>query len=235
MKIRTRRQYDEKIETKSDLDLSPKSQKNSSDLQLTTKEQGVSQQKIIKLREALSLTQEYADSIIGELEVMNEKMQSSNEELMSINVESQTANDELTTARVEQQTSNEALKTLSQELETRNEGMTLSRDYAEREIICARTLGMMKPSALLINTARGPLVHEADLADALNAGRIAGAGLDVLFTEPPRADNPLLTARNCIITPHIAWATRQSRERLISVATENVRAFLEGTAKNVVV
>ena len=103
-----------------------------------------------------------------------------------------------------------------------------------KEIINARTLGMMKSTALLINTARGPLIHEADLADALNSGRIAGAGLDVLSVEPPSPSNPLLSARNCTITPHIAWATRESRARLISIATANVQSFLKGTPQNVV-
>jgi len=103
-----------------------------------TGEQVDRQQKVTKLREALSLAQEYADSIIGELGVMNEEMQSSNVELMTINEEAQTANEELTTARVEQQAGNEALKTISQELETRNEGMTLARDYAEAIIKTVR-------------------------------------------------------------------------------------------------
>jgi glycerate dehydrogenase len=93
----------------------------------------------------------------------------------------------------------------------------------------------MKPTAFLINTSRGPLVDEAALADALNAGRLAGAGLDVLESEPPSADNPLFTAKNCYITPHIAWATRASRQRLLDEAVENVAAFLRGEPRNVVV
>jgi len=101
-------------------------------------------------------------------------------------------------------------------------------------LVNARRLEMMKPSAFLINTSRGPLVNEADLAAALNAGRIAGAGLDVLAVEPPRGDNPLLTARNCLITPHIAWATHSARARLMQIAVENLRAFLAGQPVNVV-
>jgi glycerate dehydrogenase len=92
----------------------------------------------------------------------------------------------------------------------------------------------MKPTAFLLNTSRGPLVDEPALADALNSGRIAGAALDVLSTEPPLGDNPLLTARNCLITPHLAWATRAARGRLMRIAVENVRTFLHGKAQNVV-
>ena len=92
----------------------------------------------------------------------------------------------------------------------------------------------MKNSAFLINTSRGPLVIEEELANALNEGVIAGAGLDVLGTEPPLKDNPLLKAKNCIVTPHIAWATRESRARLMQAVTENLQAFLQGHPKNVV-
>jgi glycerate dehydrogenase len=101
-------------------------------------------------------------------------------------------------------------------------------------MIHARRLQLMKPSALLINTSRGPLVVEQDLADALNAGRLAGAALDVLSQEPPRNDNPLLRAKNCLITPHIAWATREARARLMEIAVRNVAAFLQGRPENVV-
>lgn len=101
-------------------------------------------------------------------------------------------------------------------------------------IVGPRTLALMKPSAFLVNTARGPLVDEAALAEALDDGRIAGAGLDVLSAEPPPADNPLLRARNCIITPHFAWATKAARERLLSITVANIRSFLAGTAQNVV-
>jgi glycerate dehydrogenase len=103
-----------------------------------------------------------------------------------------------------------------------------------RELVDARRLELMKPSAFLINTGRGPLVDEAALAAALNAGRIAGAGLDVLTAEPPPAGNPLLQAANCCITPHIAWATRAARQRLMATAVENLRAFLAGDPQNVV-
>jgi glycerate dehydrogenase len=95
-------------------------------------------------------------------------------------------------------------------------------------------LEMMKPTAFLINTSRGPLIDEQSLADALNRGRIAGAGLDVLCEEPPRLDNPLLRARNCTITPHIAWATRAARQRLMNIAVSNVQAFIQGNPQNVV-
>ncbi|MEA3211936.1 MAG: glycerate dehydrogenase [Chthoniobacter sp.] len=101
-------------------------------------------------------------------------------------------------------------------------------------LINAERLGWMKPTAFLINTGRGQLIVERDLAAALDAGRIAGAGLDVLSVEPPPSDHPLLAAKNCLITPHFAWATRESRARLIDVATKNVRAFLAGTPQNVV-
>ncbi len=96
------------------------------------------------------------------------------------------------------------------------------------------TISKMKPSAFLINTGRGPLINEHDLAEALNTGRIAGAGLDVLSTEPPAADNPLIKAKNCFITPHIAWATLEARTRLMNIATENLKAFLNGNPINVV-
>ena len=101
-------------------------------------------------------------------------------------------------------------------------------------LVNAQRLALMKPTAFLINTSRGPVVNERDLAEALASGRIAGAGLDVLSTEPPKADNPLLEAKNCILTPHIAWATRAARERLMGTVVENVRAFLAGRPQNVV-
>jgi glycerate dehydrogenase len=103
-----------------------------------------------------------------------------------------------------------------------------------RGMINAESLGRMKPTAFLINTSRGPLVVDQDLADALNAGKIAGAGLDVLSVEPPAGDNPLLGARNCLVTPHIAWATREARARLMDLVVENVASFLAGQPRNVV-
>lgn len=95
-------------------------------------------------------------------------------------------------------------------------------------------LHTMKQSAFLINTSRGPIIVDSDLAAALNSGVIAGAGIDVLSAEPPPADNPLFTAKNCIITPHIAWATQEARRRLMAMAVENLRAFVEGRPVNVV-
>jgi len=101
-------------------------------------------------------------------------------------------------------------------------------------MITKTQLSQMKKSAFLINTSRGPLVNEDDLAEALNGNQIAGAGLDVLSTEPPSNNNPLLKAKKCIMTPHIAWATQASRKRLMSVAVNNIKAFINGELKNVV-
>jgi glycerate dehydrogenase len=101
-------------------------------------------------------------------------------------------------------------------------------------MINRKTLKLMKPTALLINTSRGPLVVEEDLAEALNQELIAGAALDVLAVEPPRADNPLFAAKHCRITPHIAWATREARARLMAIAVDNLKAFLAGNPVNVV-
>jgi len=103
-----------------------------------------------------------------------------------------------------------------------------------RHLVNAERLATMKPNAFVVNTGRGPLVDEAALAHALNTGMIAGAGLDVLSAEPPEADNPLLAANNCSITPHNAWATFAARERLVNTSIDNVRAFLAGSPVNVV-
>ena len=101
-----------------------------------------------------------------------------------------------------------------------------------KELVNAERLKTMKPNAILINTGRGPLVNEQDLANALNEGRIAGAGLDVLSVEPSLADNPLLKAKNCFITPHIAWATKEARTRLMGIAINNLKSYQEGNIIN---
>ena len=101
-------------------------------------------------------------------------------------------------------------------------------------LINARSLRTMKKGAFLLNTSRGPIIEDKDLSDALNQGVIAGAGIDVLSVEPPRTDNPLFSARNCIITPHIAWATQEARARLMNMALHNLSAFIQGAPVNVV-
>jgi glycerate dehydrogenase len=101
-------------------------------------------------------------------------------------------------------------------------------------LVNAQRLSWMKPSAFLLNCSRGQLIDEQALAQALNSGRLAGAGLDVLTIEPPPVDNPLLRAKNCLVTPHFAWATRAARSRLMKIAVDNVRSFLAGRAQNVV-
>ena len=92
----------------------------------------------------------------------------------------------------------------------------------------------MKDGVLLINTSRGPLIDEQALADALHTGKVAGAGLDVLTVEPARPDNPLMKEPNCLITPHIAWAPKESRQRLMDIAVDNLKAWLAGSPQNVV-
>ena len=101
-------------------------------------------------------------------------------------------------------------------------------------IINKNSIAKMKDGAFLINTSRGPLVVEQDLADALNSGKLGGAGLDVLATEPAQMDNPLMSAKNCLITPHIAWAPKESRQRLMDIAVQNLQAWLGGSPQNVV-
>lgn len=95
-------------------------------------------------------------------------------------------------------------------------------------------IGKCKDGAVIINTSRGPVINDSDLADALNNGKLRGAGLDVLTVEPPKADNPLLKAKNCFITPHIAWAAFETRERLMNILKENITAYLSGKPQNVV-
>ena len=101
-------------------------------------------------------------------------------------------------------------------------------------LINKETIAKMKGGAILLNNARGQLIVEQDVADALNSGKLAAAGLDVVYTEPIRPDNPLLTAKNCILTPHISWAPKESRQRIMEITAENIRAFLNGTPQNVV-
>lgn len=103
-----------------------------------------------------------------------------------------------------------------------------------RKLVNAQRLSWMKRTALLLNTSRGPLIDEPALAEALNSGSIAGAGLDVLSVEPPPPDHPLLRAKNCFITPHLAWATRSARSRLLQISVANVRSFLAGKPQNIV-
>ena len=102
------------------------------------------------------------------------------------------------------------------------------------KLVNAERLALMKKTAFLVNTSRGPLIDEEALVDALNREALAGAALDVLAVEPPKADNPLMTAKNCFVTPHIAWATHSARARLMNTAVENVAAFMDGKPQNVV-
>lgn len=101
-------------------------------------------------------------------------------------------------------------------------------------MINADAIALMKPNVIILNAARGGLINEKDLANALNEGRVLGAGVDVLSTEPPLSNNPLLKAKNILITPHVAWATKESRARLMKVAVSNIKAFLQGRPINVV-
>lgn len=103
-----------------------------------------------------------------------------------------------------------------------------------REMINKHTLGKMKHGAILINTGRGPLVNEADVADALKDGTLSAYGADVMCSEPPAVGNPLLACSNAFITPHIAWATYEARVRLMNIAVDNIRSFVAGATKNVV-
>lgn len=105
---------------------------------------------------------------------------------------------------------------------------------ASRGLINKDTIAKMKNGVIIINNSRGPIVVEQDLADALNSGKVAAAGLDVVSTEPIRGDNPLLKAKNCIITPHISWAAQASRQRIMDITASNIKAFLDGEPINVV-
>ena len=140
-------------------------------------------------------------------------------------------------------------KTIDKQLESDTlQYVTLDELYAHADVISLHcplfddnkgminkgAIARMKPGVMLINTSRGPLINEQDLADALASGRVAGAGLDVLSCEPPKPDNPLLSAPNCIVTPHIAWATIEARKRLMRIAVDNVVAFKAGKPQNVV-
>ena len=112
--------------------------------------------------------------------------------------------------------------------------LNASLNDSNLHIIDKALLQRMKSNAILINTARGPLINESDLSEALTNNIIAGAGLDVLSDEPPMKDNPLIGLNNCIITPHISWATKESRLRLIDIVASNISAFFNGTPINVV-
>ncbi len=122
------------------------------------------------------------------------------------------------------------------ELMSRSDVLSLNTALTEASyhIINEKTLGLMKPNAIIINTARGPLIDESALAAALRERRIAAVGLDVLTTEPPRQGSPLINAPNCYITPHIAWQSTQARRRLIEVSVSNLAAWLDGAPVNVV-
>ena len=101
-------------------------------------------------------------------------------------------------------------------------------------IINRESIAKMKDGVILINNSRGQLVVEQDLADALNSGKVYAAALDVVSTEPIKADNPLLTAKNCLITPHISWAAKEARQRIMDITADNIRSYAEGNPKNVV-
>ena len=138
--------------------------------------------------------------------------------------------------RSKKETSIEAQQVDLDTLLTKSDFISLNCPLTEENagFINKAAIDKMKPSAFLVNTGRGALINESDLADALNNNRIAGAGLDVLSTEPPLPGNPLVSAKNCWITPHIAWATLEARKRLIEIATQNLKSFIEGCPVNVV-
>jgi glycerate dehydrogenase len=135
------------------------------------------------------------------------------------------------------QTDNDDIKMVAlEELFRRSDVVSLHCPLTEetKDLINAERLSWMKPNAVVLNTGRGPLINEADLAEALRNGTIAGAGLDVLSVEPPKPDNPLLSAPNCIITPHVAWATFEARKRLLQMVADNLESFIAGKPRNVV-
>ena len=101
-------------------------------------------------------------------------------------------------------------------------------------IINKKSINKMKDGVIIINTSRGALIVEQDLAEALNSGKVAGAAVDVMSSEPPKMNNPLMSAKNCIITPHIAWASKESRERLMEIAVDNLLKFINKTPINIV-
>ena len=117
---------------------------------------------------------------------------------------------------------------------TEEERIAAIKADADIYIINRENIAKMKDGVIIINNSRGQMVVEQDLADALNSGKVAAAGLDVVSTEPIRGDNPLLTAKNCILTPHISWAPRESRQRIMDCTVDNVRAYLQGAPINVV-
>lgn len=125
-----------------------------------------------------------------------------------------------------------SLETLFEEADVISLHCPLTEDT--REIICADTISKMKDGVWILNTARGPLIREQDLRAALESGKVGGAGLDVASIEPIPTDSPLLGAPNCIITPHIAWAPKESRKRLLDITVENIRNFLAGTPIHVI-
>ncbi len=123
-----------------------------------------------------------------------------------------------------------SLETLFQESDVLSLHCPLTKETDK--VINEKNLALMKPSAILINTSRGGLIDEPALARALNEGKLFAAGVDVLSTEPPKEDNPLITAKNCYITPHYAWATKAARRKLMDIAVSNLKAFLEGYPQN---
>ena len=101
-------------------------------------------------------------------------------------------------------------------------------------LINKENIAKMKDGAILINNSRGQLIDEQDVTDALNSGKLGAAGLDVVYSEPIKADNPLLTAKNCIITPHMSWGAKEARQRIMNITVDNVKAYIDGAPVNVV-